>query len=501
MRQYETFELKFDGPAPAGSEAQADLTAEFTMGGVTTAVKGFYAGNGTYMVRYYPAKTGTCTWKVRGVLEAEGQEDCAAAEYPGMVKAQGRHFVYENGDPYYPFGTTVYALAHQPEDLIETTFASLATAPFNKIRHCLFPKHYAYNHNEPEYYPFEKKEDGSWDVHRPCYAYWEHMEGIIRRLGAMGIESDLILFHPYDNWGFASLSMEENLVYLDYVLRRLSAIPCIWWSLANEYDLMASRTVEDWYAIEDFVAENDPYHHLIGCHNCMKFYDHTRPQITHASIQTPAMQMADAWQERYDKPVMFDEVEYEGDIEHGWGNISAFELVNRFWKGCVKGSYVTHGETFYSEDEILWWSKGGVLKGESPARIGFLKDLLYSLPGPVEPWEEPIYEDFANLADSSVNERFMGLLNSLSTEEKVNLSWKDARYGGHIGDEVYIQYIQAEKTPRVYYIHLPKEYTYRIELLDVWEMSRKTIDECAGGKTRMTLPGKGGIAVLATRIG
>ncbi len=500
MRQYETFELKFKGAVPEGSQAAVNLEAAFTVGEETVKVKGFYVGEESYAVRFYPVKPGRYSWKVTGVVEAEGEEVCDAAVYPGMVKAEETHFVYENGESFYPFGTTVYALAHQSEDIIEQTFASLEKSPFNKVRHCIFPKHYSYNHNDPEFYPFEKKEDGSWDVHRPCYAYWDHMEAVIRRLGEMGIESDLILFHPYDNWGFATMSMEENLVYLDYLLRRLSAIPYIWWSLANEYDIMFARTMEDWYVIEDYVAANDPYHHLLSNHNCMKFYDFSRPNITHCCIQTPAMYMTGYMMERYGKPVVFDECEYEGDIEHNWGNISGFEMVNRFWKGCVAGGFATHGETFYSEDEVLWWAKGGVLKGESPQRIAFLRDIISELPGVLKPWREPIFEDFENAPPQGGFEKFMALRASLTEEERVNLEWKDAQYAGCIGDDVFLKYL-GNQCCRVNAIRLPKDDTYKVEVIDVWEMTRTTVYEEAKGKTMLKLPGKAGIAVLATRVG
>ena len=62
--------------------------------------------------------------------------------------------------------------------------------------------------------------------------------------------------------------------------------------------------MEEWYALEEFVAENDPYGHLLSNHNCM---------------------------------------------QPDWGNISGFEMVNRFWKACALGAYATHGETFYME--------------------------------------------------------------------------------------------------------------------------------------------------------
>lgn len=52
----------------------------------------------------------------------------------GMVRAVGTHFEYEDGTVFHPFGTTVYALAHQEEDLIRQTLDSLKNSPFNKVR-------------------------------------------------------------------------------------------------------------------------------------------------------------------------------------------------------------------------------------------------------------------------------------------------------------------------------------------------------------------------------
>ena len=62
----------------------------------------------------------------------------------------------------------------------------------------------------------------------------------------------------------------ENSTWIT-LLRRLSAYPFIWWSLANEYDLMFNRTMEDWYEIEEFVAANDCYGHLLSNHNYVHF--------------------------------------------------------------------------------------------------------------------------------------------------------------------------------------------------------------------------------------
>ena len=49
------------------------------------------------------------------------------------------------------------------------------------------------------------------------------------------------------------------------------------------------------------------------------------------------------------------------------------------------------GETYLSDDDVLWWAKGGKLKGKSPEGIAFLREVMESLPGALEPWDEPVW--------------------------------------------------------------------------------------------------------------
>lgn len=503
MKQYEMYEMQFLIQKPVGSEVEIDLQAEFQNGTDVIRVKGFYKGNGICAVRFLPQSCGAYQYKISGIVEKTGKLFCeSSGNAHGLVKTEGTHFVYEDGTSYCPFGTTIYALAHQPEELIFQTMETLKQNPFNKVRCCIFPKSYDYNHNEPEFFPFEKTETGAWDVHRPCYEFWNHFEKLIFQMQKMNIQIDLILFHSYDRWGFTFLSLQEWLVYLDYVLRRLSAIPNIWWSMANEYDFIFNHDLSEWPVIEEFIRNHDPYGHLLSNHNGMKLYDYSRSSITHCSIQTNAIHMAEEWQKRFGKPVVLDEICYEGDIEHEWGNISAFEMVNRFWKTYIKGAYASHGETYYAEDEVLWWAKGGKLKGESPKRIAFLKDIILKLPGPIEAWNEPFFEDFYNPTEKAVSSDvppFVKLMLSLTEEERTNLNWKNARYTGCVKDEVFLRYF-GEACPVVGVIHLPMEQQYRIEMIDVWEMTRTTILSSASGKTTFNLPGKAGIAVICTRM-
>ncbi len=491
---YEPYTFTFQGPDPGTDHVRIDLTGEFTYKDQTYTVKGFYGGDETYYLRFLPLYEGQWAYQISGLFEQSGVLEISGTAGHGPVRADGIHFQYHDGTSYAPFGTTVYALAHQPEVLIEQTTATLKSSPFNKVRHCVFPKHYDYNHNDPELYPFERNPDGSWDVLHPCFAFWDHLEQIITDLGNSGIQTDLILFHPYDRWGFARMNMDENRLYLEYALRRLSSVPYIWWSLANEYDFVFDRPLEDWYQLEEYVHDNDPYGHLLSCHNGIRLYDFDRPNITHLSVQTAAMHMASYWMNRYSRPVVYDECCYEGDIQHAWGNISAQELVNRFWKAAAQGAYATHGETYLSEDGILWWSRGGALKGESPARIDFLRTLLESLPGAIEPWIEARDSNFS----SPELAKFAKLKSELDPMDRANLEWKDAVYAGHIGEQIYIKYL-GEQQPQIMYFNLPEKLgqTYRIEVIDAWNMTRIVAAEHVHGRNTVRLKGRQYVALLA----
>ena len=49
-------------------------------------------------------------------------------------------------------------------------------------------------------------------------------------------------------------------------------------------------------------------------------------------------------------------------------------------------------------------------------------------------------------------------------------------------------------------LKLPENRTYRVELIDPWEMTRETLLESASGETEVSLPGREGLAVLALEI-
>lgn len=370
-------------PVRGNPFTDVSVTARFEQDGRTFEVEGFYDGDGVYRIRFMPDQVGRWSYVTQSAESAldgrRGQFTCVepASGNHGPVGVRNTwHFAYADGTPYFQVGTTCYAWAHQGDQMEAQTLKTLAASPFNKLRMCVFPKSYTYNKNEPEHYPYEGKPLKDWDFSRFNPAFFRHFETRVGQLCDLGIEADLILFHPYDRWNFTQMDEASDERYLRYVVARLGAYRNVWWSFANEYDLMKSKTMADWDRFFQIVQKYDPYQRLRGIHNCRGFYDHTKPWVTHASIQSSELARGREWRDQYRKPIVFDECKYEGNVPMGWGNLSAREMVHRFWLGTIGGCYVGHGETYKHPQDILWWSKGGVLYGQSPSRIAFMADII-----------------------------------------------------------------------------------------------------------------------------
>ncbi|PFO06342.1 DUF5060 domain-containing protein [Bacillus sp. AFS076308] len=477
VEKWSVFEVELHGPAHGNPFTDVTLEAEFICNGEKRyKTLGFYDGEGIYRIRFMPGIEGSWTFKTtsnaRSLTGIEGEFTCVSPskENHGPVRVKNTfHFSYEDGTPYVPVGTTCYAWVHQEEKLIQQTLNTLQASPFNKIRMCVFPKSYQFNSNEPLFYPFEGSLEEGWDFTRFNPKFFQHLEQRIADLGNLGIEADLILYHAYDRWGFAEMKKAEDDRYLRYLSARLSAYRNLWWSLANEYDLMWAKEIEDWERFAQIITENDPHHHLISIHNCWGFYDYSRPWITHCSVQRidvyKTSENTDDWRKQWNKPIVIDECAYEGDIDQGWGNITGEEMVRRFWEGAVRGGYVGHGETYLHPEDILWWSKGGQLHGDSPKRIGFLRRIMEE--GPQEG------------------------LNPLET------AW-DAPSAG-IPDKFYLYYYGFNR-PSFREYRMKPGIQYKVDVIDTWDMTINELEDVYEGKFRIELPGKQYMAVRMTKI-
>ena len=473
VEQWGIFELALPGPAEGNPFVEVDFGADFYHLNRAIPVDGFYDGDGTYRLRFMPDALGDWSYITRSnrpeLDRLVGGFSCTAPS-PGNHGPVGLlnryHFAYADGTPYRQLGTTCYAWAHQGEALEEQTLATLKQAPFNKLRMCVFPKHYLFNANEPEHYPFERGADGRWDFARFHPAFWQHFERRVGNLRDLGIEADIILFHPYDRWGFADMGAEADDRYLRYTIARLAAYRNVWWSLANEYDLMQSKSLADWERFARLIQERDPYGHPRSIHNCHVFYDHSKPWVTHCSIQRSDLEQTRLWRETYGKPVIVDECCYEGNIQMRWGDITPQEMVRRFWEGTSRGGYVGHGETYLDPNDVLWWSKGGTLHGQSPARLAFLRQVLDEAPAEgLDPIDGLLRTEFP-------------------------ASGQPGRY--------YLIYFGFHQ-PAAIDLNLPEGETYAAEILDTWEMTR-TAAGLVSGPCRLDLPGKPYVALVLRRF-
>jgi len=410
VERWDIFELVVTGPTDGNPFAEQSIRGEFAGSGETAHVDGFYDGDGRYIVRFMPSIVGEYNYTVTASFLAEALTGTftvtpAQENNHGPVRVHNTyHFVYEDGTPYYSIGTTCYVWDLQSDERIAETLESLKNSAFNKIRFCIFPKHYDYNLREPRSYPYvgtpmdssvltrdnfgrynELSEGNDWDFFRFNPEHFRHIEWCILQLQKLGIEADIIVMHPYDRWGFSNMTAEQDDFYWKYVIARFAAFRNVWWSLANEYDILRHKTIADWERYAAIICEKDPYHHLRSIHHCLQMYDHTRPWITHCSIQRNDLykcaELVDQYRTRFGKPVVLDEIAYEGNIQHGWGNITGEEMLRRFWEGAVRGGYPGHGETYLNEENVLWWSHGGPLRGESHKRFALLHKILSETPG------------------------------------------------------------------------------------------------------------------------
>lgn len=510
VEKWGVFEAEAHGRSDGNPYLEGRVTGRFTGGGEDAAVAGFYDGDGVYRVRFMPRGTGEYRYRIEGDCLDAPVEGAFTAVAPGPgnhgpVRADGPALRYADGTPHASFGTTCYAWAHQSEALQQRTLETLRRAPFNKLRFCLFPKFYEFNRHEPLTCPFlrgrgegldpalvekEARErvvypgdeapvmDFGFDYTRPNPEHFRRIDRRVRRLMEMGIEADLILMHPYDRWGMNDMGMAACESYLRYVTARYAAFRNVWWSLANEYDFVLTRTDADWERFGAAVAAGDPYGHMCSLHNGLRYYDYSRPWITHLSLQRVdfyrTTEYTDEMIERFGKPVVWDEICYEGDIGLGWGNIGAEELVRRFWEAFMRGGHAGHGETFLDPDAeaegrppVLWWSHGGELKGESAQRIAFLRRIVEAAPGGVLRRGEGIFDEVVGVAAAAPAD------------------WQ-------------IHYLGLCR-PAYRRLFFPDGGRYAVDVIDTWNMTVEPAGEFRGA-CRVALPGRPYMAIRVRRL-
>jgi hypothetical protein len=451
IERWGVFEAALPGPDQGNPFDDIKLAATFTCGDRSVTVPGFYDGAGTYRIRFSPPELGVWRWTSSSNVEAlEGHRGTFRCVLPApgnhgpvRVTADGYHFAYADGTPFRQIGTTCYSWALQSDAKCAETLATLKAAPFNKMRMCVFP-----NVASEWKDPFTPTGAGpaEWDPRRPDPAYFRNFERRILELQALGIEADVILFHPYNkSRRLSDMARADDERYLRYVAARFGAYRNVWWAMGNEYDGIKTKKTADWDHLFQVLVAADPHDRLRSIHQINDYYDHRKPWITHASIQNGSAVLDDGRAQPHrrfaEKAVIFDEVLYEGNSQSRWGQLTGEELLTRFWWGTIAGTYVGHSEAYSKPGgtDGSWLGQGGKLVGTCWPRLAFLRKILESAPNPgIEPIE----------------------------------TWYEYHMGGK-PFEYYIRYF-GDAQPREWPVVIPgrdddPHNSYRAELIDTWD--------------------------------
>jgi len=183
------------------------------------------------------------------------------------------------------------------------------------------------------------------------------------------------------------------------------------------------------------------------------------------------------------KPIVWDETMYEGNITYSWGSLSAQVQAQRFWTAASNGAHCaghsntallpgdvpnctnpnsdgTHGKPLCNP--IMWWNKGGALRGDSPPRIDFYRKQMsapdtppYHLMSSRKLWEaqnksEPGFYRGAGVYHLSANDGSWHLVYWLNTTKPIGIP---------LGSE---------------------SWTFKVTHLDYWNMTATPLDDVDG---------------------
>jgi hypothetical protein len=199
VEQWDVFEVVLNGPSSGTPFMDVELSAVFESGNESIHVPGFYDGNGIYRFRFSPPSQGDWSYltesNVAELSAKKGKFHCVppSGNNHGPLKIVNTFYLqYADGTPYYAVGTTAYQWTSVKQKIQSQTLQTLAEAPFNKIRMCVFPKTYRYgNETEPWIYPFRRVGEEN-DFSQPNFEFFQNFDKRISQLSEMGIQADVI---------------------------------------------------------------------------------------------------------------------------------------------------------------------------------------------------------------------------------------------------------------------------------------------------------------------
>ena len=426
---YNVYETSVAGPSDGNPFKDIVVTSTFIAPSKKEiTINGYYDGSGIYKFRFMPNELGH--WKYFTNSNNPNVEDktgdfqvtnaTSTNKGPVIVKQninttkERAHFIYMvTNETYFESGTTSYGWTEGSSSMTSKTINTIkylyTNNIFNKIRMTILPIYGSWQHIEPDLFPYTGSMDNNWNNYTEFnVTFWQQFDSYITQLQDIGIIIDLILFHPYDKWGFKCMGGKDmdtydtsnDIFYLKYVIARYGAFRNIWWSMGNEFDRVGCKakginnsvpddsTFPIWDELFEGLVKYDANFPLRekSIHQGMIMYNYSREWVTHFSVQ--CLQNVDYkyYLNKYNvvnKPIVLDEVQYEGNLSAAWGNLTAIEELDRFWMGTSLGVMMGHSECLLPNDidntsatAITWWNYGVELKGESYMKIKWLNSFM-----------------------------------------------------------------------------------------------------------------------------
>jgi len=273
--------------------ADVEVTGHFTSPqGTVKTMPAFYDGDGTWKLRFNPKEEGD--WKIKIISRPYNPDFDLSAEFSAtgsnargtLVLVPEKHwgFEFENGEPFFPFGDTVYDLfgmefcGGNTRDFI----ARRVQQGFNLFR-CRF--NVSYFHPPAGDFSWQTKRMWSWggSATSPRFDlfnldWFRSIDGTIAHLETTDIGLELIM----EGWGFEFpfnsrmwFTPEWEQLYMRYLIARYDAYNCTYfWTPLNEYEYYPNgdwnwRPEADRWQIRigRWIKETAPHNHLVSSHN------------------------------------------------------------------------------------------------------------------------------------------------------------------------------------------------------------------------------------------
>ncbi|MFD2114978.1 DUF5605 domain-containing protein [Paenibacillus yanchengensis] len=471
VERWAKFEWKIPINTPLQLTDRTGLKVTFNHTGRYFETEGYYDGSGAITVRFMPDQVGEWAFQAEGAMFPtgifSGKFQCVASSQKqhGRVQIMNQtRFTYEDGTTFIPMGTWLEEWHVQEEARRLQTIETLQASPFNKVNMLVMP-YRSEAVTQQGYFPFVSTAEGKYDGNQLHLPYFDLLDKSIARLAELGIQVELVLFSPkVEQLGLIHLTEEQKHHYIRYIVARYAAYANVWWTISDNGDQVIDDTEQQLLPLIRTIKENDYGHHLLTVHGVTNAYNWGLPTLTHISLKDEDIKKASDFTLQYEKPVVLEHCGREGNGATPDDALLAEEMTYHIWEAIMRGGFASHGESMLQADGTTWSVHGGLLVGDSIARLTFLQKIISEAPHDVS---------------------YSRLRHDASTLEE----------RGHY----YLQYFGPHRfSSRAF---MMPEGKYEVDIIDTWNMTITTLEQAFEGRFDITLLGELYYALRLRKVG